>query len=196
VRVARPGHRVHDRQSRDHVVLEFDADVEVLVGRAHLDDIATDAELAARQVEIGALVLDRNEPVEQLASPQRMPGARLDAHAAPVLGRAEAVQTRHARDDDHVLALEQHRSRLQPEAVDVIVDARVLGDVRVRGRDVRLGLVVVVVADEVADTVLGEELLELPVQLRGERLVRRDDQRRTLPIARSRWRSCRSCRSR
>jgi hypothetical protein len=36
---------------------------------------------------------------------------------------------------------------------------------------VRLGLVVVEVADEVLDLVLGEELAELGVELRGERLV-------------------------
>ena len=45
-------------------------------------------------------------------------------------------------------------------------------------RDVRLGLVVVVVADEVLDRVVREELAELRVELRGERLVRRDHDRR------------------
>jgi hypothetical protein len=44
-------------------------------------------------------------------------------------------------------------------------------DVRVRGGDVRFRLVVVVVRDEVLDGVAREELLELAVQLRGERLV-------------------------
>ena len=43
--------------------------------------------------------------------------------------------------------------------------------------DVRLGLVVVVVGDEVLDPVLREEPLELLVELRGERLVVREDER-------------------
>ena len=47
---------------------------------------------------------------------------------------------------------------------------------------VRLGLVVVVVGDEVLDPVLGEELAELAGQLRGEALVRREDQRRPLDL--------------
>ena len=59
-----------------------------------------------------------------------------------------------------------------------VVDDRVLVDERVGRRDVRLGLVVVVVADEVLDGVLGEELPHLAVELRGERLVRREDERR------------------
>ena len=48
------------------------------------------------------------------------------------------------------------------------------------GRDVRLGLIVVVVADEVLDEVVREELLELAVQLGGEGLVVAEDQRRPL----------------
>ena len=59
-----------------------------------------------------------------------------------------------------------------------VVDDRVLLDVRVARRDVRLGLVVVVVADEVLDGVVGEELADLAVELGRERLVRREHQRR------------------
>ena len=55
---------------------------------------------------------------------------------------------------------------------------RVLLDVEVGLRDVRLGLVVVVVGDEVLDRVVREELPELVAELRGERLVVRDHERR------------------
>jgi hypothetical protein len=53
---------------------------------------------------------------------------------------------------------------------------------RVRSGDVGLGLVVVVVGDEVLDRVLGEELPELVAELRGERLVVRDHERRALEL--------------
>ena len=65
---------------------------------------------------------------------------------------------------------------LQPR--DVVVLRRVLLDVEVGLRDVRLGLVVVVVGDEVLDGVVREELAELVAELRGERLVVRDHERR------------------
>ena len=68
------------------------------------------------------------------------------------------------------------------QPVDLVVDRRVLLDVGVARGHVRLGLVVVVVADEVLDPVVGEELAQLVGQLRGERLVRGDDQRRTLHL--------------
>ena len=51
-------------------------------------------------------------------------------------------------------------------------------DVGVGARQIGFGLVVVVVADEVLDRVVREELLELAVKLRGQGLVVRHDQRR------------------
>ena len=60
--------------------------------------------------------------------------------------------------------------------LDLGVDMRVLLDVLVLGRDVGLGLVVVVIGDEVLHPVLREELLELVVELGGQGLVVGDDQ--------------------
>ena len=77
-----------------------------------------------------------------------------------------------------VPALEQRPGGRQPHPVDLVVDRRFLLDVRVGGRDVGLGLVVVVVADEVLDRVVGKEAPELLIELRGQRLVVRHHQRR------------------
>jgi hypothetical protein len=68
------------------------------------------------------------------------------------------------------------------EPIDLVVDRRVLLDVGVAGRQVRLGLVVVVVGDEVLDPVLREELAQLAGDLRGERLVGREEDRRSLHL--------------
>ena len=106
-----------------------------------------------------------------------------DQHAlAPLLGRAEAVDARHARDDDDVAPREERARRAEPETRDVVVLRGVLLDVEIGLRDVRLGLVVVVVGDEVLDGVLREELAELVAELRGERLVVRDHERRALEL--------------
>ena len=63
------------------------------------------------------------------------------------------------------------------QLIDLIVDGRVLLDVGVRLRDVGFGLVVVVVADKVADVVVGKEGLELARKLRRECLVVCNDER-------------------
>ena len=98
------------------------------------------------------------------------------------LGRAQTVDARDAGDDDDVAPLEERARRREPHAVDLVVDRRFLLDVRVGGRNVGFGLVVVVVADEVLDGVLGKEALELLIELRGQRLVVRHDQRRPVHL--------------
>ncbi len=65
-------------------------------------------------------------------------------------------------------------------AVDLLVDRGFLLDIGVGARDVGLGLVIVVVGDEILDRVVGKEALELAVELRGQRLVGRENQRRAL----------------
>ncbi len=69
-----------------------------------------------------------------------------------------------------------------PQPLDLVVDRRVLLYVGVGAGDVGLGLVVVVIGDEVLDCVAREELLELVAELRGEGLVGRDHERRLLDL--------------
>ena len=77
---------------------------------------------------------------------------------------------------------QQRVGRRVPQPLDLVVDRGVLLDVGVRLRDVGLGLVVVVVGDEVLDRVVGQQLAELVGQLRGQGLVRRHDQGRPLDL--------------
>ena len=65
-----------------------------------------------------------------------------------------------------------------PKHLDLFIDRRVLLDIGVTGRYVRLGLVVIVIGDEIHDRIMRKELLELARKLRGERFVRSHDQGR------------------
>ena len=150
----------------------------LFVRRVDLDDVAADAEGAAVEVVVVALVLDLDQLAQDLIAVDPLAALERQHHAVVRLGRAEAVDARDAGDDDDVAPLEQRARRREPHAVDLVVDRRFLLDVRVGGRDVGFGLVVVVVADEVLDGVLGEEAAELLVELRRQRLVVRHHQRR------------------
>ena len=77
--------------------------------------------------------------------------------------------------DDDVVALQQRARRRMAHAVDLLVDRGILLDVGVGARNVGFGLVVVVVGDKVLHGVVGEETLELAIELRRQRLVRRQD---------------------
>ena len=84
------------------------------------------------------------------------------------------------RDHDDVAAGQQRVGRRVPQPLDLLVDRGVLLDVGVGLRDVGLGLVVVVVADEVLDGVVRQQLAELVGELGGQGLVRRHHQGRSL----------------
>ena len=65
---------------------------------------------------------------------------------------------------------------------DLIIDIRVFFDIGIRRRHISLRLVVIIIADKILYRVLREELLKLPMQLRRQRLMRGNHQRRLLPL--------------
>ena len=165
-------------------------------GRLHLDDVALDPEAAAAEQRVVAHVLGVDQLAEQLVAVVLLPDGEVDEALLVLLRRAEAVDARDRGDDHRVAARQERGGGGMPEAVDVVVARGVLLDVEVGLRDVRLGLVVVVVRDEVLDRVGGEELAELVAQLRGQRLVVRDHERRPLELLdqpRHRRRLARAC---
>ena len=176
------GQRVEVRDLLDLVAEERDAVGGLLVRGLHLDDVALHPEAAAAEHGVVADVLAVDQLAQDEVAVVLLPHVE-DQHAlAPLLRRAEAVDARDRGDDDDVAAREERRRRREPQPRDVVVLGRVLLDVEVGLRDVRLGLVVVVVGDEVLDRVVREELAELVAELRGQRLVVRDHERGPLDL--------------
>ncbi len=176
------GERVDRGDALDLVAEQRDAHRPFLVGGEHLDRVAADAELVAREPEVVALVLQLDEPAEDRSLVVLLALVEHEQLLGVVLGRTEAVDRRHRRHDDHVAAGQQRARGRVAQPVDLVVDRRVLLDVGVGRRDVRLGLVVVVVGDEVLDPVLREQLPELGGELRGQRLVGRQHERRPVRL--------------
>ena len=152
------------------------------VRRLDLDEVALHPKAAAPEDGVVAHVLALDELAQHLVAVVRLPHLEHQHALAPLLGRAEAVDARDRGDDDDVAPREERRRRRQPKARDVVVPRRVLLDVEVGLRDVRLGLEVVVVRDEVLDGVVREELAELVAELGREGLVVRDDERGALEL--------------
>ncbi len=69
--------------------------------------------------------------------------------------------------------------RRQPHLLDMLVDGRVFLDEQVARRHIGLGLVVIVVRDEILDGVLGKELPHFRVELRSQGFIGRQHQRGT-----------------
>ena len=150
------------------------------VGRPDLERIAADPEGAAGEALVVAAVLLLDEVGDDAALVVGLADDEVLGHRAIGLDRADAVDAGDRGDDDDVVALQQRPGGRVAHPVDLLVDLAFLLDIGVGAGDVGLGLVVVVVGDEVFDRVLGEEALELAVELGGQRLVRRQDDRRAL----------------
>ena len=148
--------------------------------RPDLQRVAADAEVAALEAGVGAAVLLGDEVADHLALAVGAAGDEVLGHRPVGLGRADTVDAGDRGDDDDVVAFEQCPGRRVAHPVDLLVNLALLLNVGVGARDIGLRLVVVVVGDEVLDRVLREEPLEFAVQLRGEGLVRREDDRRPL----------------
>ena len=83
--------------------------------------------------------------------------------------------------DTEATTITSRRSRSAAVALwrrlDFLVDGGILFDIGVGGGDIRFRLVIIVVGDKVLDRAVRKELAKLGAELRGQRLVVRDDQR-------------------
>ena len=149
----------------------------LFVGGEDLDAIAPDPESAPVKIDVVAFVLDLHQALQDVVAGDLHPALEQEEHPGVGLRGTEPVDARDARHDDHVAALQERMRRRMAQLVDLVVDGRILFDVRVRAGNVGFRLVVVVIADEILDGVVGEERAELLVELGGERLVVGDDER-------------------
>ncbi len=152
----------------------------LVMRREDLDRVAARAEGAADEIGVVAAVLQLHQLGEELGAVDALPGRERERHLRIGLDRADAVDAGDRGDDHGVAPLEDGAGRRMAHAVDLLVDRGFLLDIGVGPRHIGLGLVVVVVGDEILDRVLGEEALHLAIELRRQRLVGSEDERRAL----------------
>ena len=154
----------------------------LVVRRENLDGVAAHPERAAIEIAARALVLQRDQIGEQRALVEPLAALDRKRHRRIGLDRADTVDARYRGDDDDVVAFQERARRRVPHAVDLLVDRGILLDIGVGARDIGFRLVVIVIADEIFDGVVGKETPELAVELCRQRLVGREDQGRALRL--------------
>ena len=92
-------------------------------------------------------------------------------HLGVVFRRAKAVNARNRGDYNHVAPGQQGVGGGVAQLVYVVVDGRIFFNIGVRGGNISLWLVIVVVADKILHRVARKQLAKLAVQLRGQCLV-------------------------
>src|SRR6185369_2617932 len=170
-----------DRGDRINLVApELDAVSLVLVTRVDLDDVAAHAKSSALEVDVGTLVLQLDESLQQHIARHATAGFDEEQQTVVRVRVAKTVDARDARDYDYVATLEERAGRRHPQSIDFLVDDRFFFDVDVGGGNVRFGLVVVVIRDEILARILWKERAKLVEQLGGERFVVREHERGAL----------------
>ena len=148
------------------------------IRRIHVDNIAAHAERAACQVIVIAIILNVDKCMDKVIALERHLLVDVWSQTRIVLRRANAIDTRDRCDNDHIASREQRCGRLMSQHLNLFVNRGVFLDICIALRHIRLGLIVVVVRDEVDHSVVGKELFELARKLSGERFIRSHDQRR------------------
>ena len=177
-------HGVYGVDGLDLVVEEHHAETlvaELPEGGHDIDRVAVHAEGRGFQLAFGARVERLDELVEEVFVADHLPDLDVDRRGVEVRGVAASVEARDARHDDYVAASREQRGHgVEPHLLDLGIDREVLLDIGVRGREVGLRLVIVVVGDEILDGVVGKEVAELAVELCGEGLVVAQDECRAV----------------
>ena len=167
-------HAIDLRDRLDLVAKELDAQHVVHIWREHVHHIAAHAERAALELVVVAVVLHLDELVDEVVAVHGHVAVEENRHVGVVLRRADAVDAAYTRDDDDVLARQERRSGRMAHFLDFLVDGGILLDVGIGLGDVGFGLAVIVVAHEVVDRIVREELTQLACQLGCQGLVGRE----------------------
>ncbi len=173
------GERVDGVDLFDRVAPLHDPIGFVAVGHVDVDRVARHAEGAPAELRVVARVEAVHQLVQELLARKVFALFQVDRVGVEVRRVADPVEARHGAHHHHVVAAgEQRTGGAQAEFLDFVVDREVLFDVGVRGGEVGLRLVVVVVRDEVFDGIVGKETPELAVELGGQGFVVAQDQGR------------------
>ena len=145
-----------------------------LVGIRQIDvhRVAFHTEISRLRRHIVARVKGINQAAEQHLGRKHFAHLQLYHILVKSCGVAHTVNARDGRDYDDVIApREQGRRSRQAEFINILIDSQVLLNIGIRCRNIRLGLVIIVVAHVILHRIIGEEPLKLRIELRRQRLV-------------------------
>ena len=143
----------------------------------YLQAVAARAESAAHEVYIASFILYLDELVDDIVAFAGIPFAYRHDVLEILSRRAEPVYAGNGSHDYHVRTLAKRGSRRMAQFIYLVVDFDLLLYIGVGSGDIRFGLIIIVIADEIFDAVMREKLPEFVTKLRGEGFVVRDDER-------------------
>ena len=168
---------INHRDGFHRITKKLDPDGDLfLMHREDINNIAPHPEGAAMKGNIIAFIEHEDQTPLHLLHGIFLIALQQEVHVFILIGRAQTVYTGDRGHDQHITASEQGAGGGMTHHVDGVIDGGILLDKGVRGGDIGLRLIVVVIGDKILDGVLGKKLLELGKKLGGQGLVRGNDQ--------------------
>ncbi|OPZ13308.1 MAG: hypothetical protein BWZ06_01350 [Bacteroidetes bacterium ADurb.BinA261] len=107
----------------------------------------------------------------------------VDGYLIEIFGIANTIKARNRRNHDDVGSSgKQCRRGRKAQFLDFGVDGQIFFDIRVGGRDIGFGLIIIVVRNIIFHRIVRKKALELAVELGCKRFVVTDDQRRLVDL--------------
>jgi len=175
------GKWIKQRYGFDFLIKQLNADRLVLgIRRKHINHIAAHPIGSAAEIHIVASVLQFRQAPHNRALIHLVTPDQVQHHLEVGFGITEAINGRYRGHHNHIPALHQGLGGRQAHLLDMLVNGRVLLDKGIGRRHIGLGLVVVVVGNEVLHGIVREEILELAIQLGCQGFIVSQHNRRAL----------------
>ena len=133
--------------------------------RKNLQHIAMHAKRSAMKIHIISIIMQVNQLVDHLIPIPLHTGPQRQYHILIIHRAAQPIDTGYTGNDDYIPPLRQCRCCRKTQLVNLIVDGRILRNISVRRRYIRLRLIIIIIGDKVFHCVLREKFLKLTIQL-------------------------------
>ena len=131
------------------------------IGGVNLQGVPPDPEFIPGKVNIVALIANFRQLFQYLIHRPLLTHPQRNDHALVVNGIAQTVQAADGGHNDHIPPLKQRGGCGVAQPVDLLIDGGILFNIGVRMGNVCLGLIVVVVGNEIFHNIVWKKLPEL-----------------------------------
>ena len=132
----------------------------IRINREYLNNVTLDPEFITGKADVVPLVLNFNQFFYKIITVLLHTRSQRNNHASVINRVAEGVNARNAGNNDNVPALGKCRGCRVTKLVYLVIYRRVLFNIGIRRRDIRLGLIIVVIRNKILNCILREKLLE------------------------------------
>ena len=175
--------RVNPRNSIDIIAKKLHSISRFTARRKDINHVAFDAKCTARKVDIVTMILNIHQLAQKFVLQTPFAALHRNRQIIIIRRRAQTINAADARHDNHVAPRKQSVGSGMAQAINLFVDSRILFDVGIARSDVSFWLVIIKIADEIMNFVVGEKLFEFAEQLGSESFVVRQNQRRHVPLS-------------